>query len=511
VPDDRIAAMPSDSAAITSAPTVTDTLREAYNRTLYVGRPCATSHPARIRAIAQAMGVAAPPLEHARILEIGCGDGGNLIPMAAAWPGTTCVGIDLAEQGIVRANAFAADLALRNARFVAADLRDLAPEHAGFDYILAHGFYSWVPAEVRDVLFAEIRARLAPDGIAFVSHNTLPGCRLRELAWSIIRPATAMITDPVERVARTREIARTMADAMSRQPGLPAALAVEFSDVATRPDFAIVHDDLSTVNAPVFLRDIVAHAADHGLAWLGDADPFRHAVPAFGDAANAWIAKLPPLEQEHVIDHIRLRRYRESLFRRDDRPAGTPMAAQRLPGLFLSAANDMLERHAQSQRPPGGERAPQVIRWGLLDRLVAAHPAAIAVDELAEWTVAQSGPGGAFARREDALAMLLRAALTGAALLYAEPPRAVVAAGPRPRAFPPARWQATRRDFVTNLRHEPAALNDAVQRECLVLLDGTRGRDELVARLAALRASGRPVATLDDYLGHFAKLGLLEA
>jgi len=503
--------MSSDASATANAQSATDTLREAYNRTLYVGRPCATSHPMRIRAIALAMGVDAPPLESARILDIGCGDGGNLIPMAAAWPGMTCVGIDLAEQGIVRANAFAADLGLRNARFAVADLRDLAPEHTGFDYVIAHGFYSWVPPEVRDILFAAIRARLAPDGIAFVSHNTLPGCRLRELAWSIIRPAAADIADAAERVERTRQIARTMADAMARQPGLPAALAVEFSEVATRPDFAIVHDDLARLNEPLFLRDVVTHAAGHGLAWLGDADPFRHAVPAFGDAANAWIATLPPLEQEHVIDHIRLRRYRESLFRRDDRPAGRPMSAQRLPGLFLSAANDILERHAQSQRPPGGERTPQVIRWRLLDRLVAAHPTAIAVNDLADWTVAQSAPGGAFARREDALAMLLRAALTGAALLYAEPPRAVVAAGPRPRAFAPARWQAMRRDFVTNLRHEPAALNDDVQRECLVLMDGTRGRDEIVAQLAALRASGRPVATLDDYLGHFAKLGLLEA
>ena len=85
------------------------------------------------------------------------------------------VGIDLSPRSIDEARAMAADLGLTNVTFHAADLRDLPTDAGDFDYIVAHGFYSWVPAPVRSALFETIHARLAPRGVAFVSHNVLPG------------------------------------------------------------------------------------------------------------------------------------------------------------------------------------------------------------------------------------------------------------------------------------------------------------------------------------------------
>src|SRR5258707_4903218 len=104
-----------------------------------------------------------------RVLEIGCGSGGNIIPLAYTLRGSSFLGIDLAKQPIAVARKKSRALALGNLELRACDLRDLSPSEGVFDYILAHGIYSWVPADVRDALLAACGALLAPQGIAFIS------------------------------------------------------------------------------------------------------------------------------------------------------------------------------------------------------------------------------------------------------------------------------------------------------------------------------------------------------
>ena len=145
---------------------VTDALKAAYDAYLYVGRPCGNCHPSHLATIAALVGHDAPDPATSRVLEIGCGDGGNLVPMAAALPGASFVGVDLAPRAIGEARAFASALDLRNAAFHAADLRDLPAGDGPFDYIVAHGFYSWVPAPVREAMFETFRARRSPRGVA---------------------------------------------------------------------------------------------------------------------------------------------------------------------------------------------------------------------------------------------------------------------------------------------------------------------------------------------------------
>src|SRR4029078_9151309 len=59
-----------------------------------------------------------------------------------------------------------------------------------------------------------------------------------------------------------------------------------------------------------------------------------------------------------------------------------------------------------------------------------------------------------------------------------------------PRAGVLARLQATRGNRVTNLRHESLTLND-VERQILMLLDGTLGREQVIERLLAAVESGQ--------------------
>src|SRR5277367_3482122 len=97
----------------------------SYELVRYVGYPFAQTHPDRLATMAALFGMTPVPIHRARVLEIGCCDGGNLIPMALTLPDSEFVGIDLTEIDIIRARETAAALNLTNVQFHALDLTTL--------------------------------------------------------------------------------------------------------------------------------------------------------------------------------------------------------------------------------------------------------------------------------------------------------------------------------------------------------------------------------------------------
>ena len=69
------------TSAAPSAGALHENLKAAYEDVAYVGRPNHHSHPDRLAAIATLFGLAPPDVASARILEVGCGDGANLVPI----------------------------------------------------------------------------------------------------------------------------------------------------------------------------------------------------------------------------------------------------------------------------------------------------------------------------------------------------------------------------------------------------------------------------------------------
>ena len=108
------------------------------------------THPARIGAIAHLLRINAAAPDRCRVLELGCAEGMNLLPLAERLPGSTFVGVDFSPVQLEAAERARAAAGINNVRFVRADLREYEPEAEAFDYVIAHGVYSWVSAEVRE-------------------------------------------------------------------------------------------------------------------------------------------------------------------------------------------------------------------------------------------------------------------------------------------------------------------------------------------------------------------------
>src|ERR1700712_5467051 len=146
-----------------------------YDAVLYPARAFVQTHPDRLATLATLFGLSPAPPGDCRVLELGCGAGGNLLPMAAGLPGSTFVGIDTSRRAIERARAQTDSLGVGNVAFAEVSIEDYEPPAGGVDYVIAHGVYSWVPEHVRERLLALCAAALSPHGVAYVSYNALPG------------------------------------------------------------------------------------------------------------------------------------------------------------------------------------------------------------------------------------------------------------------------------------------------------------------------------------------------
>jgi SAM-dependent methyltransferase len=108
--------------------------------------------------------------------DLGCGQGVTAAILAATHPAGRFHGIDAMPAHIGHARSFAAECAIENLDFHAADFAGAAGiDFVGFDYIVAHGVYSWVDRRVQADLRRFIDRNLKPGGLVYVSYYAMPG------------------------------------------------------------------------------------------------------------------------------------------------------------------------------------------------------------------------------------------------------------------------------------------------------------------------------------------------
>src|SRR6266851_5993395 len=151
----------------------------SYDEVPYHSFPFADSHPDRLATVAHLFGLTPPDPQTARILELGCASGGNLLPMAELYPQGRFIGIDLSERQIAAGQQAVTAVGLTNLELRQASILDVDASWGQFDYVIAHGVFSWVPEPVQDKILSICHTNLQPNGIAYISYNTLPGWHMR--------------------------------------------------------------------------------------------------------------------------------------------------------------------------------------------------------------------------------------------------------------------------------------------------------------------------------------------
>jgi SAM-dependent methyltransferase len=290
-----------------------DALAARYDAIPYRHGAIAESHPARIGAIARILGLAAAPPDRCHVLEIGCAEGMNLLPLAERFPNSEFTGLDISPAQIATGEKARAACGIKNARLICGDVRTF--DGGGADYIIAHGVYSWVPDDAKDALLGLISRTLAPGGVAYASYNVHPAAGPIASLRAIVRTELDRLA-PADEPAAAERLLAILHQSFANIPGAnAAAMRALIEEMRAKPIALCLNDELATVNDPVTVHSFNEHAGRHGLRFLAEAHyasmPFEH-LPA---AARAPLAELglDAMRAQQFLDLLGHRALRNTL------------------------------------------------------------------------------------------------------------------------------------------------------------------------------------------------------
>jgi SAM-dependent methyltransferase len=472
-----------------------DTLAR-YDELPYDSLPLPETQPDFLAAVAKLHGYDAPDPCRARMLELGCAQGGNLIPLAWRWPESDCVGVELSRVQAGAGAAFVERLGVSNVRILHGDLAALPADLGEFDYIMAHGVFSWVPPAVQQALLDVCRRHLSANGLAYVSFNVAAG-------WEKLQPLRAALIERTSPSLPAPDRHRQALDVL-------AELETEWADPLLQKEIAylktaapsyLFHEYLADFNAPLPFAEFAARLDASGLRYVGEAGPRRAVV----ELENAW-GLIPEsmagrwLDAEAALDDALGVRFRRALIARDDAPCAQPPRADFLSDLAfyadLSSGEeiDLARSTEQAFVNPAGNTFPVSLPAMKAAAMVlsANYPRALdlaslrrAAGEVLAGHGAEGGDDAAFDAALFELVTLHGAMPTVWSGAFADAP------GELPCAHELARWQARTQGWVVSgARHVAIDLDDA-GRTLLGALDGSRTPDELAAWMqAGLAESG---------------------
>ena len=472
--------------------------------------PIAAAQPDQLAAVARLRGLAAADVSRARVLELACGDGGNLIPLAERYPQATFLGIDPSSRSIASATAEAEALELTNIEFRQSSLLALSDSPGPFDYILAHGVYSWVDAASRQRLLEICRDSLAPDGVAYINYLANPGWQAHRVLGAAMRYEGHGRASWPERMVAGRELAEFLRASLDAESPYGDWLGSAVSPVLAQSDEYVRQQYLRPTHA-VYLREFLAEANSHALAYLGDCTAgvrytdFLH--PRTERALDALVTE--PLAKEQVRDILQNKGYRQTLLGHQGVSLERTLLVERARGLYLSG------RLVAQDPDAGGDKAapttftaadglsvttPLPLMKAAIRHLAGEWPGAVEFDQLVHTVVgAAAAARGGELKQEDVQRLqinLLQCCSGGVLRMHGAAPSFVARVSDRPAAGRLARWRSARSDVLTNRKHEQVRL-DPVDRNLLQYLDGTRTVSEVIDVLAEAAERGTLVVVED--------------
>ena len=482
-----------------------DRVRAAYDTVPYESHAFPQSAPGRLAAIAYLFGLDAVDVSTARVLEIGCASGGNLIPFAMWHPQATVVGIDLSSVQIEQGRRRVQALGLANLELLQGDLAAMDVTALGqFDFIICHGVYSWVPANVQEAILSAFDTMLSPDGVAYISYNVYPGWKAKEIVRDAMLLRGGERATPEEKLVYARGMIDFLEEVAPADSVLGKALTDFRADSMNTREYYLMHEYLEPFNTPCYFLDFGRRAEPYRLTYLADANVNTMFASNYGEKISVPLVKECGHSQvlmEQYLDFFTNRAFRQSLLVRGDRAPqiSFQLDRRRFDRLHFAAwlPHASGEAPLDHSRQEFGEPEPKLFAVdpgvkAAVNALNSRWPWTMSRLELLDEVHARLRAAGIEAAADvdgEIDAFLEHLIVRGLARFRLDP---VV---PEPLSTPLQLDGPTRRmaevalaegdPQIFNAWHEMESLS-AADRHLLPLLDGTRDRNALVEELLTL-------------------------
>ncbi|HEY5929910.1 MAG TPA: class I SAM-dependent methyltransferase, partial [Burkholderiales bacterium] len=308
--------------------------------------------------------------------ELGCGNGYSTNLLAAANPLGKFIGVDFNPGHIRNGRRLAAEGGVGNVEFLEKSFADLAGmELDDADCIAMHGVWSWVGAAHRRLIVEFIDRHLRPEGLVYVSYNSLPGV-------SQIEPLRRLLADHARRGAGP--LPGRIGQSVSFANRLKAAGAEFFrtspiaesrlASIMGQETGYLAHEYYNEHWASFYHTDVSSELARAGLRYAASAslvDNFDQLT--LSPAAIALVAEIiDPGTRETVRDFARNKAFRKDLFVRSASVIGQPELETRLDRMRFSLARPRSGCRLTEKTPAGDLTLETAAYAPVLDALARA-------------------------------------------------------------------------------------------------------------------------------------------
>ncbi|MEK8016474.1 MAG: methyltransferase regulatory domain-containing protein [Candidatus Parabeggiatoa sp.] len=495
----------TDLKSVNTYPTINIMIatKTRYDELPYTCNAMPYAQPDRLATLALLFGMTPPSVQTCRVLEIGCCDGSNIIPTAYAFPEADIWGIDLSAQDIAKGQAQIQALGLKNITLKHQNLLEVDDRFGQFDYIIAHGIYSWMSPEVQDKILHICKHHLTANGIAYVSYNTKPGWNMHSTLRDMMRYHTAAISDSTARTEQSKALLEFLSDATAKgEDRYSQFVSAELNEFKQLPESFVCQEFINEENHPLYFHEFIERAKTQGLAYLGDA--FLHTMltgdfsPPIAEALQQFKGDL--IHQEQMMDYLRNRHFRHTLLCHQDMPLTRSLSPDVIRLFHIASslepvANTASPAEQQFENEMGSLSSDQPLIQAAIRYLAEQWPQSVTFSELvkqAQQQIKAANDAQDEAQDESTLAdMLLKTYSMGLIELQSNPAEFVTTISEKPEASPLARLQVKRSPKVTNLRCEWFTIKNQICLYLLPYLDGKRDHAALLALLNDLLKKGQ--------------------
>lgn len=501
---------------------MTQSIKEAYEEIPYPSYVHPQTHPDRLATMAKFFGLNPTPVEKCRMLELGCADGRGLTAFAYDLRDSEFVGIDIAANHIEQGNQIISELGLENIKLLEMDLMKLDESFGKFDYIVAHGFFAWVPDFVREKVMDVCKKNLAENGVAYISFNAYPGCHIRQMIRGMMRYHTKDITGNIERANQAASLVKFLAEIKDTHNAYRYTLQTELKHYEKADIRNILFDDLGEINRPFYFHEFISFAEKFGLQFLSEVNYFEMQDDNLPENTRAMLSQIRGDIVRYIqyLDFMEGKRFHITLLCHDHHKINRDVSPEIMKEFFLTS-NAQTESTEPDITGDGvetfyNERGARIttnnpLAKSSLHLMVKALPKYIQFDELLDECRTLINSQASKEDDADTLCKILFEIFsTGLVSIRTHQPKLATVVSEKPFANPLASIQAKQLSIIPNLLCENIRVDDEFTLKLLEFLDGTRDfyalRNEMKTWLESndsnesieLKEKEKLLSTLDD-------------
>lgn len=291
-------------------------------------------------------------------LELGCGFGRSTVVNAGAFAKGEFHACDVNPSHIEEGARYAEALGVGNITFHDVSFEQLRSRALpAFDFIVLHGVYSWVGADVRRTIRRLIHDSLKPGGLVYVSYNCLPG-------WSVEVPLRRLLLElgatadggSAEPTVRALASLQSLSASKLRYFGANPSAVTAVEAYTRGSSHYLAHEFLNEAWEPFYSVDVADDMVEAGVRYLGSATLVDNhpALVVEALAAQAVSSLATPRQRQLAIDFAANQRFRRDVFVRGQDALGAADVTRNLYAVPIGCLGDP-EAIGPAVRVPRGE------------------------------------------------------------------------------------------------------------------------------------------------------------